>query len=91
MILVSYHEAPSGAASPTPLVRVSCHNGPSPKGEFFCDIFFCDVRALCDRCSELEIYLPLRPVEPSSSVFEWIKEFEEMEASKAKGFDTDGR
>lgn len=45
----------------------------------------------CDRCSELEVYLPLRPVEPSRSVFEWVKEFEKMEASKITGEDTERR
>lgn len=43
------------------------------------------------RCSELDVYLPLRPVEPSQSVFDWVKEFEKMEASKITGGDTDRR
>lgn len=43
------------------------------------------------RCSELEVYLPLRPVEPSASVFEWVAEFEKMEASKISGADPDER
>lgn len=34
------------------------------------------------RCSELVVYLPLGQVEPSRSVFEWVAEFERMEASK---------
>ncbi|CAM9473417.1 unnamed protein product [Ectocarpus sp. 8 AP-2014] len=37
------------------------------------------------RCSELVIYLPLRPVEPSPSVFDWVAEFEKMEAAKVSG------
>eukprot|EP00903_Cladosiphon_okamuranus_P011993 g11262.t1 len=37
------------------------------------------------RCSELVIYLPLRPVEPSASVFDWVAEFERMEAEKISG------
>jgi len=37
------------------------------------------------RCSELVVYLPLRPVEPSASVFEWVAEFEKMEAGKITG------
>ena len=43
------------------------------------------------RCSELVIYLPLRPVEPSSSVFEWVAEFERMEAEKISGAEEKSR
>ncbi|CAM9117425.1 unnamed protein product [Pylaiella littoralis] len=43
------------------------------------------------RCSELVIYLPLRPVEPSPSVFEWIADFEDMEAAKLSGPEENSR
>lgn len=43
------------------------------------------------RCSELVIYLPLRTVEPSSSVFEWVADFEKMEAEKISGAEENSR